>query len=59
MYSIALDEVSTVPAVEGDRLNIKCDYSEAIKISKVQWTKESDDETPFDSPSILSKKLQW
>ncbi|XP_060838222.1 fibroblast growth factor receptor homolog 1-like isoform X2 [Rhopalosiphum padi] len=53
------DEVSTVPAVEGDRLNIKCDYSEAIKISKVQWTKESDDETPFDSPSILSKKLQW
>jgi len=51
--------VSTVPAVEGDRLNIKCDYSEAIKISKVQWTKESDDETPFDSPSILSKKLQW
>ncbi|XP_050053861.1 fibroblast growth factor receptor 4-like isoform X1 [Aphis gossypii] len=53
------DEVSTVPAVEGDRLNIKCDYSEAIKISKVQWTKESDDETPFDSPNILSKKLQW
>ncbi|KAL4112399.1 hypothetical protein QTP88_016198 [Uroleucon formosanum] len=54
------DEVNTVvQAVEGDRLNIKCDYSEANKISKVQWTKESDDETPFDSPSILSNKLQW
>lgn len=53
------DEVSNVQAVEGDRLNIKCDYSEANKISKVQWTKESDDETPFDSPSILANKLQW
>lgn len=54
-----LDEVTTVPVVEGDRLNIKCNYSEAIKISKVHWTKESDDETPFDSSSILSKKLEW
>lgn len=58
--ALILDEVNTVvQAVEGDRLNIKCDYSEANKISKVQWTKESDDETPFDSPSILSNKLQW
>lgn len=54
------DDKGTVPAVEGDRLNIKCDYSEAIKINKVQWIKESDEDMPSDSPNIvLSKKSQW
>lgn len=54
------DDVGTVPAVEGDRLNIKCDYSEAIKVNKVQWTKESDENMPIDLPNIvLSKKSQW
>lgn len=54
-----LDEVSTISAVEGDRLNVKCDYSEAIKIDKVQWTKESDDDAFYDLPIVLSKKSQW
>lgn len=48
-----------VPAVEGERLNIKCDYSDATKINKVQWTKESDDDMQLDNPIILSKKSQW
>lgn len=57
---VVADEVSTVSAVEGDRLNIKCDYSEAKKIDKVQWTKEPDDSAPFDSaPIVSSKKSQW
>lgn len=52
--------MGTVPAIEGDRLNIKCDYSEAIKINKVQWTKESDEDMLYDSTNIiLSKKSQW
>uniref|UniRef100_A0A2S2Q3V2 receptor protein-tyrosine kinase n=1 Tax=Sipha flava TaxID=143950 RepID=A0A2S2Q3V2_9HEMI len=54
------DEVGNISAVEGERLEIKCDYSEAKKITKVQWTKESEDETSIDSPNILPlKKSQW
>lgn len=48
-----------MPAIEGDRLNIKCDYSDAKKVNKIQWTKELDDGTQPDSPNILSKKSQW
>lgn len=59
VYLFALDEVSTIHAVEGERLNIKCGYPEDVKILKTHWTKESDDETPFVSPNTVSKKLQW
>lgn len=58
-FSISSDEVGIVPAVEGERLNIKCDYSDATKINKVQWTKETMDDTQSDYPNILSKKSQW
>lgn len=53
------DESNTISAVEGDRLNIKCDYLNAVKINKVQWSKESDDDTVFNPPNVLSKKSQW
>lgn len=52
---LLVDEESTITAVEGDRLNIKCNFSEAVKITKVHWTKELDEEIPLD----WSKKSQW
>jgi hypothetical protein len=57
-------EVGNVSVVEGERLEIKCDYLREInnskKITKVQWTKESENETLFDSPNIISlNESQW
>lgn len=51
-----LDETGTILAVEGERLNIKCEHSD-LNVSKIQWTKESDEDSP--SPVILSKKSPW
>ncbi|XP_050546487.1 fibroblast growth factor receptor homolog 1-like isoform X2 [Daktulosphaira vitifoliae] len=56
---ILQDEISMVPAVEGDRLYIKCDVPESIKIDKVLWKKDSDDETFTDSPNRITRKSQW
>ncbi|VVC24470.1 Hypothetical protein CINCED_3A009612 [Cinara cedri] len=53
------DESNVLTAIEGDRLKIKCDYSDAVKINTAQWSKESEDDTVFDPPNILTKKSQW
>lgn len=53
------DEISIVPGIEGDRLYIKCDAPESIKIDRVLWKKDSDDETFTDSPNRITRKTQW
>lgn len=54
--TLCLDETGTILAVEGERLNIKCEFSD-LKLTKIQWTKEPDEDSP--SPIILSKKSPW